>query len=396
MLVLPNVRLVDGLRFAPCIIFLVAVSLVLPVSLGPSHPMQAIGGGTTVIATSDNPSTPSIEAAAATRHKVKPGFTHAPGVSLAAGYVGGGVYSCDLGSGTCTRKVALDWPDNVLCSVGTSCLVAVDDYVEDGGGIYLCDLASSKCILKVALKFASDIVCPTENTCIVSSDPPPTEGGGGLYACDLVAGACTMKAALDYVDSVTCLSGSSCIATQDMDGYGGAVYACDLGTGTCTQAAPLGPADLLGASGLACSSATNCIVTTDAPVGFGGGIYSCDLGTGICTFKVALEWADFMTCPSPNSCLVTRDDDLAAGGGIYACDVAAGECTLNVALGYASGIQLVPSAPAVPVGGVVEQINLPSLLAGWTLVLAVFAVMTVLSVVAFRYEKKRLARQRKK
>jgi hypothetical protein len=343
----------------------------------------------TVIATSDTSSTPVAETAAAISHKH--GWPGAGTFNAAAPLLPGGVYTCDLSSAICTRKVVIDDPDNVLCS-GDSCLVAKDESISNGGGIYLCDLLSGTCTLKVAVVYPSNIVCPTANNCIVSSDES-AGSGGGIYACDLAAGTCIRKVVLDDVDFVTCPSGSSCIATQDEGPDGGAVYTCDLGTGQCSQPTP--PfADLYGASGLFCFSATNCIVTADAPIdeesGYFGGVYACDLVAGTCDYKVELEWADFVTCTSQTSCLVTKEDSVQYGGGIYTCDLVADTCTLNAALDDASGIQVYVPA-AAPVGGVVEQVKLPNLLAGWTIALAALAVM----VVAFTYGRKQLTHQRK-
>lgn len=364
------------------------LSLVVPSSLAPSYPAQAMASTGTVIATSDAMSTLGPATAATTSHKHGwPGVTVNPAATVGAG----GVYTCDLSSGICTRRVVMDHPDNVLCS-GNSCLVAKDEVISNGGGIYLCDLVSGTCSLKVAVVYASNIVCPTANNCIVSSDEI-AGSGGGIYACDLTAGTCTRKAVLSDVDFVTCLSGSSCIATQDEDGDQGAVYTCDLGTGSCTQAAPLPYPDLFGASGLFCFSATNCIVTADAPIDeeydYFGGVYVCDLVAGTCDYKVELEWADFVTCTSETSCLVTKDESVQFGGGIYTCDLVADTCTLNAPLYHASGIQ-VGGVTAAAVGGVVEQVKLSNLLADWTLVLAALAVIPV---VAFTYGRKRLTHQ---
>lgn len=342
------------------------MSLVLPSSLVPSHSVQAMAS-TSVIATSD---------------------TDTESVGM------GGVYTCDLNSGICTRKVVMSYPDNVLCS-GNSCLVARDPHMDgiiDVGGIYLCDLVSGTCSLKYAVPFASNVVCPTANNCIVSSDT--FNGlGGGIYACDLAAGTwtgtwtCTRTSVtLDNIDFVACLSESSCIVTRDEDPpSNGIVYTCDLGTGVCNVAATLES----GVSGLFCFSATSCIATIDFDLEDNGGVYACDLGTGTCAHKADLAYADFIWCTSETSCLVTKDDSVSSGGGIYACDLLAGACTLNALLDSASGIQASPSAP---VGGLVEQVKLPNLLVGWTIALAALAVIPA---VAFTYRRKRLTHQRK-
>jgi len=89
--------------------------------------------------------------------------------------------------------------NNTAHAQGTTTIVATSESLQ--GGVYLCDLSTGSNTSKVALVDADFFVMLSPTTCLVSSDRDAASGGG-LYLCDLNAGTATMKVPLIYASGL--------------------------------------------------------------------------------------------------------------------------------------------------------------------------------------------------